>query len=72
MFGLFSDRPDSLCSWLWHGHVRQDIFDYIVSELGSLERMDEQIRSLMGNMLKKNLSNVGHATETLLLELGQI
>ncbi|CAK9029574.1 Probable outer membrane protein pmp20 (Polymorphic membrane protein 20), partial [Durusdinium trenchii] len=51
---------------------KQDIFDYIVSELGSLERMDEQIRSLIGNMLKKNLSNVGHATETLLLELGQI
>ena len=53
-------------------HVRKDIFDYIVSELGSLERMDEQIRSLIGKMLKKNLSNVGHATDSLLHELGQI
>ena len=52
--------------------VRKDIFDYIVSELGSLERMDEQIRSLIGKMLKKNLTNVGHATDSLLHELGQI
>ena len=32
------------------GHVRKDIFDYIISELGSLERMDEQIRELMGEI----------------------
>ncbi|CAK9032317.1 Putative outer membrane protein PmpB, partial [Durusdinium trenchii] len=51
---------------------KKDIFDYIVSELGSLERMDEQIRSLIGKMLKKNLTNVGHATDSLLHELGQI
>ena len=52
--------------------MRKDIFDYIVSELGSLERMDEKIRSLIGKMLKKNLTNVGHATDSLLHELGQI
>eukprot|EP00434_Breviolum_minutum_P000023 symbB.v1.2.000020.t1/scaffold5.1/size591573/20 len=47
------------------------IFDYIISELGSLQHMDEQIRFLMGQMLKKNLANVGAATTDLLQELGQ-
>eukprot|EP00438_Fugacium_kawagutii_P031714 Skav215630 [mRNA] locus=scaffold620:122433:124153:- [translate_table: standard] len=42
---------------------KKDIFAYIVSELGSLECMDEQIRSLMGDMLVNNLTNVGRATE---------
>ena len=51
--------------------MRTIIFDYIISELGSLEHMDEQIRSLMGQMLKKNLANVGAATTKLLQELGQ-
>eukprot|EP00438_Fugacium_kawagutii_P017592 Skav222255 [mRNA] locus=scaffold3059:339871:345998:- [translate_table: standard] len=51
--------------------VEKDIFDYIISELGSLERMDEQIRSLMGNMLMNNLANVGRATEDLMKKLGQ-
>eukprot|EP00438_Fugacium_kawagutii_P014346 Skav202495 [mRNA] locus=scaffold32:43957:50876:- [translate_table: standard] len=50
---------------------KEDIFNYIVSELGSLECMDEQIRSLMGDMLVNNLTNVGRATEDLLKELGQ-
>lgn len=50
---------------------RTKIFDYIISELGSLQQMDEQIRFLMGQMLKKNLANVGAATTDLLQELGQ-
>eukprot|EP00438_Fugacium_kawagutii_P033639 Skav229862 [mRNA] locus=scaffold148:197532:201966:- [translate_table: standard] len=50
---------------------KKDIFDYIISELGSLERMDEQIRSLMGSMLVNNLTNVGRATDDLLKKLGQ-
>eukprot|EP00438_Fugacium_kawagutii_P012288 Skav236755 [mRNA] locus=scaffold2899:196312:197509:- [translate_table: standard] len=50
---------------------KKDIFNYIVSELGSLECMDEQIRSLMGDMLVNNLTNVGRATEDLLKKLGQ-
>ena len=33
-------------------------FQYIISELGSLERMDEQIRALMAEMLMRNLANV--------------
>lgn len=51
--------------------ARNDIFNYIVSELGSLQNMDEQIRRLMGQMLKKNLANIGGATDSLLHRLGQ-
>ena len=51
--------------------VRRKIFEYIVSTLGSLERMDGRIRHLMGEMLKKNLANVGSATDNLLHRLGQ-
>ncbi|CAE7326384.1 pmpB, partial [Symbiodinium pilosum] len=47
------------------------IFEFIVESLGSLESMDNQIRSLMGQMLKKNLVNVGLATNSLLHRLGQ-
>ncbi|CAE7498251.1 unnamed protein product [Symbiodinium sp. CCMP2456] len=50
---------------------RTRIFDFIVSSLGSLESMDEQIRDLMGQMLEKNLANVGFATSSLLQRLGQ-
>ncbi|CAK9029176.1 unnamed protein product [Durusdinium trenchii] len=50
---------------------KNDIFNYIVSELGSLQNMDEQIRRLMGQMLKKNLANIGGATDSLLHRLGQ-
>ena len=32
------------------GDVRKDIFEYIISELGSLERMDKKIRKLMADM----------------------
>eukprot|EP00438_Fugacium_kawagutii_P033633 Skav229856 [mRNA] locus=scaffold148:72899:73284:- [translate_table: standard] len=53
------------------GMCMKDIFAYIVSQLGSLECMDEQIRSLMGDMLVNNLANVGRATEDLLKKLGQ-
>ena len=53
------------------GHVRKDIFDYIISELWSLERMDEQIRELMGEMLVRNLANVEQATDGLLHRLGR-
>ncbi|OLP75791.1 hypothetical protein AK812_SmicGene44358 [Symbiodinium microadriaticum] len=45
---------------------RTRIFDFIVSSLGSLESMDDQIRDLMGQMLEKNLANVGFATSSLL------
>jgi len=50
---------------------RTRIFDFIVSSLGSLESMDDQIRDLMGQMLEKNLANVGFATSSLLQRLGQ-
>lgn len=50
---------------------KKNIFDHIISELGSLERMDQEIRRLMGQMLKKNLVNVEHATTSLLQRLGQ-
>ena len=50
--------------------VRRKIFEYIINTLGSLERMDSRIRRLMGEMLKKNLVNVGSATDDLLHELG--
>ena len=33
--------------------------------------MDKQIRQLMGQLLKRNLANVGGATASLLQELGQ-
>jgi hypothetical protein len=52
-------------------HVRKDIFDYIISELGSLERMDDQIRKLMAQMLMRNLANVEKATGSLVDSLGQ-
>ena len=52
--------------------MRRKIFEYIINTLGSLERMDGQIRHLMGDMLKKNLANVGSATDDLLHELGLI
>ena len=55
--------------WVDAAHLREDIFAYIVSELGSLERMDKQIRSLMSRMLVRNLANVEHATESLVLRL---
>lgn len=51
---------------------RTRIFEFIVSSLGSLESMDEQIRDLMGRMLKKNLANVGVATSSLLQRLGHV
>ena len=37
----------------------------------SLESMDGLIKHLMGQMLKKNLANVGSATDSLLHRLGQ-
>ena len=52
-------------------HLRKDIFDYIISELGSLERMDDQIRKLMAQMLMRNLANVEKATGSLVDSLGQ-
>ena len=52
-------------------HVRKDIFKYIISELGSLERMDAQIRALMAEMLMRNLANVEKATGSLVDSLGQ-
>jgi hypothetical protein len=51
--------------------LRKDIFDYIISELGSLERMDDQIRKLMAQMLMRNLANVEKATGSLVDSLGQ-
>eukprot|EP00435_Cladocopium_sp_Y103_P029594 s1036_g7.t1 len=50
---------------------RTDIFKYIISELGSLERMDDQIRALMAEMLMRNLANVERATGSLVDRLGQ-
>ena len=52
-------------------HFRKDIFDYIISELGSLERMDDQIRALMAEMLMRNLANVEKATGSLVDSLGR-
>eukprot|EP00435_Cladocopium_sp_Y103_P044157 s1036_g12.t1 len=51
--------------------IKKDIFEYIISELGSLERMDEQIRALMAEMLMRNLANVEKATGSLVDSLGQ-
>ena len=51
--------------------VRRKIFEYIVNTLGSLQMMDNQIRQLMGEMLEKNLVNVGSATDDLLRGLGR-
>ena len=50
--------------------VRRKIFEYIVNTLGSLEMMDSQIRRSMGEMLRKNLLNMGSATDDLLHKLG--
>ncbi|CAL1141939.1 unnamed protein product [Cladocopium goreaui] len=50
---------------------KNDIFQYIISELGSLERMDEQIRALMAEMLMQNLANMEKATGSLVDRLGQ-
>ncbi|CAL1169991.1 unnamed protein product [Cladocopium goreaui] len=50
---------------------KKDIFDYIISELGSLERKDDQIRKLMAQMLMRNLANVEKATGSLVDSLGQ-
>ncbi|CAL1141136.1 unnamed protein product [Cladocopium goreaui] len=50
---------------------KKDIFKYIISKLGSLERMDEQIRALMAEMLMRNLANVERATGSLVDSLGQ-
>eukprot|EP00435_Cladocopium_sp_Y103_P059668 s1036_g21.t1 len=49
----------------------KDIFKYIISKLGSLERMDDQIRALMAEMLMRNLANVERATGSLVDSLGQ-
>ena len=65
-----STRPLSCMGSCWD-HVRKDIFDYIISELGSLERMDDQIRKLMAQMLMRNLANVEKATGSLVDSLGQ-
>jgi hypothetical protein len=53
------------------GDVRKAIFEYIISELGSLERMDEKIRKLMADMLTRNLANVEKATGSLVDRLDQ-
>ena len=53
------------------GHVRKNFFQYIISELGSLERMDEQIRKLTAEMLTQNLTNMEKATGSLVDRLGQ-
>ena len=45
--------------------TRRKIFEYIINTLGSLESMDGRIKQLMGEMLKKNLANVGSATDSL-------
>ncbi|CAL1141954.1 unnamed protein product, partial [Cladocopium goreaui] len=50
---------------------KKNIFQYIISELGSLERMDEQIRKLMAEMLTQNLTNMEKATGSLVDRLGQ-
>jgi hypothetical protein len=52
-------------------HVRTDIVEYIISELGSLERMDKQIRANMSEMLMRNLANVERATGSLVDSLGE-
>ena len=49
--------------------MRRKIFEYIINTLGSLEKMDDRIRHLMGEMLEKNLANVGTATDSLLHRL---
>ena len=58
--------------WGHDGHVRKDIFDFIISKLGSLRRMDKQIRALMAEMLMRNLSNVERATGNLVDSLGPV
>ena len=70
-FACFCSRTSFSSSCFQSPQLRTKIFDYIISELGSLQHMDEQIRFLMGQMLKKNLANVGAATTELLQELGQ-
>ena len=60
-----------LC-WGHDGHVSKDIFDYIISTLGSLRRMDKQIQALMAEMLMRNLSNVERATGSLVDSLGPV
>ena len=65
-----STRPLSCMGSCWD-RLRKDIFDYIISELGSLERMDDQIRKLMAQMLMRNLANVEKATGSLVDSLGQ-
>ncbi|CAK8988283.1 CSC1-like protein At4g15430 [Durusdinium trenchii] len=45
---------------------KRSIFDFIVSELGSLEYMDEQIRALMVDVLKKNMAHMTQATGELM------
>ena len=52
-------------------HVRTDIVEYIISELGILERMDKQIRAAMSEMLMRNLANVERATGSLVDSLGE-
>ena len=49
--------------------TRRKIFEYIINTLGSLEKMDDQIRHLMGEMLEKNLTNAGSAADSLLRRL---
>lgn len=71
-FACFCSRTSLKSSSCFQSpQLRTKIFDYIISELGSLQHMDEQIRFLMGQMLKKNLANMGAATTELLQELGQ-
>ncbi|CAK9017602.1 unnamed protein product [Durusdinium trenchii] len=48
---------------------KRKIFEYIINTLGSLEKMDDQIRHLMGEMLEKNLTNAGSAADSLLRRL---
>ncbi|CAL1161594.1 unnamed protein product [Cladocopium goreaui] len=50
---------------------KTDIVEYIISELGSLERMDKQIRAAMSEMLMRNLANVERATGSLVDSLGE-
>ena len=75
MFRLFGpSKPLKRIGLRWghDGHVRKDIFDFIISKLGSLRRMDKQIRALMAEMLMRNLSNVERATGNLVDSLGPV
>ena len=69
--GLKRRALSRVFGWIIRCLLRRKIFEYIVNTLGSLERMDGRIRHLMGEMLKKNLANVGSATDNLLHRLGQ-